>query len=50
MISEKPAAKRIQSGGGDIGFDKEEIAPQVVEDEDLVMEFDPSLQLNVTNI
>ncbi|EOX1770624.1 tRNA 2-thiocytidine(32) synthetase TtcA [Vibrio cholerae] len=36
--------------GGDIGFDKEEIAPQVVEDEDLVMEFDPSLQLNVTNI
>ncbi|USD66554.1 tRNA 2-thiocytidine(32) synthetase TtcA [Vibrio sp. SCSIO 43136] len=35
--------------GGDIGFDKEEI-PVVAPDSDDVVEFDPSMQLNVTNI
>ncbi len=36
--------------GGDIGFDKEEMPVQQLEDEDMVMEFDPSLKLDVTNI
>ncbi|MDN3609981.1 tRNA 2-thiocytidine(32) synthetase TtcA [Vibrio ostreicida] len=36
--------------GGDIGFDKEEMPNQAVFDEGLVQEFEPSLQLNVTNI
>lgn len=36
--------------GGDIGFDKEEIPVQSFDDEDTVMEFDPSLKLDVTNI
>ena len=36
--------------GGDTGFDKEEFAPVQVEDEDIVTEFDPKLQLDVTNI
>ncbi|WCE31140.1 tRNA 2-thiocytidine(32) synthetase TtcA [Vibrio sp. SCSIO 43137] len=34
--------------GGDIGFDKEILEPQPSSDE--VMEFDPSLQLDVTNL
>lgn len=36
--------------GGDIGFDKEEMPTQTVQNPDMVHEFDPSLQLNVTNI
>ncbi|OEE40063.1 tRNA 2-thiocytidine(32) synthetase TtcA [Vibrio anguillarum] len=36
--------------GGDIGFDKEEMPILALEDEDGVMEFDPSLKLDVTNI
>ncbi|MGL6026366.1 MAG: tRNA 2-thiocytidine(32) synthetase TtcA, partial [Vibrio sp.] len=36
--------------GGDIGFDKEEIAPVSIDDEDIVTEFDPALQLDVTNL
>jgi len=36
--------------GGDIGFDKEEIPVQSFDDEDTVMEFDPSLKLDVTNV
>ncbi|NAX18184.1 MULTISPECIES: tRNA 2-thiocytidine(32) synthetase TtcA [Vibrio] len=36
--------------GGDIGFDKEEMPILALEDEDSVMEFDPSLKLDVTNI
>ncbi|NNN48054.1 tRNA 2-thiocytidine(32) synthetase TtcA [Vibrio sp. 2-2(8)] len=36
--------------GGDIGFDKEEMSILALEDEDSVMEFDPSLKLDVTNL
>ncbi|MBF4432948.1 MULTISPECIES: tRNA 2-thiocytidine(32) synthetase TtcA [Vibrio] len=36
--------------GGDIGFDKEEMPILALEDEDSVMEFDPSLKLDVTNL
>ncbi len=36
--------------GGDIGFDKEDIPVQPMVDKDSVMEFDPSLKLDVTNI
>lgn len=36
--------------GGDIGFDKEELTPVQLNDEDLVTEFDPTLQLDVTNV
>ncbi len=36
--------------GGDIGFDREEMPVQQLDDEDIVTEFDPSLMLNVTNI
>ncbi len=36
--------------GGDIGFDKEEMPAQQFDDEDRVQEFDPSLQLDVTNL
>lgn len=36
--------------GGDIGFDKEELPSQASPAQDLVQEFDPSLQLNVTNL
>ncbi|MGB6292097.1 MAG: tRNA 2-thiocytidine(32) synthetase TtcA [Vibrio anguillarum] len=36
--------------GGDIGFDKEEMPNLALEDEDSVMEFDPSLKLDVTNL
>ncbi len=36
--------------GGDIGFDKEEMPAQSFDDEDTVMEFDPSLKLDVTNV
>ncbi len=36
--------------GGDIGFDKEDIPQQSVLDEELVQEFDPNLQLKVTNL
>ncbi|WP_391090047.1 tRNA 2-thiocytidine(32) synthetase TtcA [Vibrio sp. NH-UV-68] len=36
--------------GGDIGFDKEELPSQASSAQDLVQEFDPSLQLNVTNL
>ncbi len=36
--------------GGDIGFDKEDIPQQPVLDEELVQEFDPNLQLKVTNL
>lgn len=36
--------------GGDIGFDKEEMPILALEDEDSVMEFDPSLTLDVTNL
>jgi len=36
--------------GGDIGFDKEEMPVQQFDDEDRVQEFDPSLQLDVTNL
>ena len=36
--------------GGDIGFDKEEMPKVELDADDRVQEFDPSLQLNVTNI
>ena len=36
--------------GGDIGFDKEDIPAMPMQDEDSVMEFDPSLKLDVTNV
>ncbi|ASG03608.1 tRNA 2-thiocytidine(32) synthetase TtcA [Vibrio anguillarum] len=36
--------------GGDIGFDKEEMPILALEDEDSVMEFDPRLKLDVTNL
>ncbi|OXX37317.1 tRNA 2-thiocytidine(32) synthetase TtcA [Vibrio sp. V09_P4A23P171] len=36
--------------GGDIGFDKEEMPILALADEDSVMEFDPSLKLDVTNL
>ncbi len=36
--------------GGDIGFDKEEMPAQSFDDEDTVIEFDPSLKLDVTNV
>jgi tRNA 2-thiocytidine biosynthesis protein TtcA len=36
--------------GGDIGFDKEDIPAMPIQDEDSVMEFDPSLKLDVTNV
>lgn len=36
--------------GGDIGFDKEEMPNLALEDEDSVMEFDPSFKLDVTNL
>lgn len=36
--------------GGDIGFDKEEMPILELEDEDSVMEFDPRLKLDVTNL
>ncbi|WP_100752310.1 tRNA 2-thiocytidine(32) synthetase TtcA [Vibrio salilacus] len=36
--------------GGDIGFDKEELPSQASSAQDLVQEFDPSLQLKVTNL
>lgn len=36
--------------GGDIGFDREEIPAQQLDDEDIVTEFDPSMMLDVTNI
>ncbi len=36
--------------GGDIGFDKEDIPVMPIQDEDSVMEFDPSLKLDVTNV
>lgn len=36
--------------GGDIGFDKENMPILALEDEDSVMEFDPSLKLDVTNL
>lgn len=36
--------------GGDIGFDKEEIPTPELDEDDRVQEFDPSLQLNVTNL
>ncbi|MDE1209139.1 tRNA 2-thiocytidine(32) synthetase TtcA [Vibrio aestuarianus] len=36
--------------GGDIGFDKEEMPIPVINDEDRVMEFDPNLKLDVTNL
>ncbi|SDG94248.1 tRNA s(2)C-32 sulfurtransferase [Vibrio xiamenensis] len=36
--------------GGDIGFDKEDIPQQPILDEELVQEFDPNLQLKVTNL
>lgn len=36
--------------GGDIGFDKEEMPIPAINDEDRVMEFDPSLKLDVTNL
>ena len=36
--------------GGDIGFDKEEMPAQVMDDEERVQEFDPSLKLDVTTI
>ncbi|ASF99840.1 tRNA 2-thiocytidine(32) synthetase TtcA [Vibrio anguillarum] len=36
--------------GGDIGFDKEEMPILALEDEDSVIEFDPRLKLDVTNL
>lgn len=36
--------------GGDIGFDKEEMPIPVINGEDRVMEFDPNLKLDVTNL
>ncbi|MFV0446886.1 MAG: tRNA 2-thiocytidine(32) synthetase TtcA [Vibrio sp.] len=36
--------------GGDIGFDKEDIPVLPLQDEDSVMEFDPSLKLDVANV
>lgn len=36
--------------GGDIGFDREEIPAQQLDDEDIVTEFDPSMMLDLTNI
>ncbi len=36
--------------GGDIGFDKEDMPAQSFSDEDSVVEFDPSLKLDVTNV
>ena len=36
--------------GGDIGFDKEDMPAQSFTDEDSVVEFDPTLKLDVTNV
>lgn len=36
--------------GGDIGFDKEEMPAVLVDDDDMVQAFDPSLKLDVTNL
>lgn len=36
--------------GGDIGFDKEEMPTMPVDEDDAVLEFDPSLKLDVVNV